>query len=310
MTRAVLNELEERGYRARIVPIRRLDDLREAFEDIHRRGLLDEQFYQMCVAGLAFGPPEDMPEARSLIVVAATDPAVECTFRWQGEVVSLLMPPTYVHGLGKDQRLETVLEELLKSVGHRASRLRVPKKRLAACSGLVQYGKNNITYAPGLGSYHRLAVLCTELPCEEHHWGPPAAMERCERCVLCTRACPTDAISEDRFLIRAELCITYWNEQPPGTAFPSWLDDSWHNCLVGCMRCQDVCPENREVLDYRQPGPDFTEEETALLLDGVAASDLPAALESKLHEWDLMHWLEVMPRNLAVHLQRTGRRGA
>jgi len=302
MTHALLSGLNERGYHARVVPIRRLDDLREFYDDLHRRGLLDEQFYRESLSVLAFRPPEDMPDARSLIVVSARDPVVSCTFHWRGEVASLLMPPTYVHGLRKDKRLEDVVKTFLESEGHRAKRLRVPKKRLAACSGLVRYGKNNITYVPGLGSFHRLAVLCSDLPCEQDDWGPPSALDRCEHCQLCTIACPTGAIGEDRFLLRAELCITHWNEQPPDVPFPEWMDASWHNSVVGCMRCQDVCPENRAVLNYCEEGPEFTERETELLLDGASASELPTALEEKLKEWDLMRWLDVLPRNLSVLL--------
>jgi epoxyqueuosine reductase len=310
MTHAILSGLEERGYLARIVPIRRLNDLREAYEDLHREGLLDERFRQEELGGLVFRPPEGMPHARSLVVVATRDPAVRCTFRWREEVVSLLMPPTYVHGLRKDERLEAAVESLVESGGYRARRLRVPKKRLAVCSGLAQYGKNNITYIPGMGSFYRLAVLCSELPCEQDDWGPPSAMERCEHCRLCTTACPTGAISEDRFLLKAELCITYWNEQPPGFPFPEWMDDSWHNSVVGCMRCQEVCPENQGILDYCEAGPEFTEQETALLLEGAPMSTLPATLEAKLQEWDLVRWLDVLPRNLEVHLHSRGRRPA
>ena len=308
VTRTILSELGERGYQARIVPIRRLDDLRESYEDLHSKGLLDERFYKEQITALAFRPPEDMRQARSLVVVAARDPAVRCVFRWRGEDVSLLIPPTYVHGLRKDKRLEAVVETLLESEGYQARRLRAPKKRLAACSGLAQYGKNNITYVPGMGSFHRLAVLCSELPCEQDDWGPPSAMARCEHCRLCTAECPTGAISEDRFLLRAELCITYWNEQSSDVPFPEWLDESWHNSVVGCMCCQEVCPENQEVLNYCELGPEFTEEETALLLDGAPASGLPTMLEGKLQEWDLMRWLDVLPRNLEMHLRSRGQR--
>jgi epoxyqueuosine reductase len=299
--REVIIALEERGYQARAVSIRRLDDLREVCEDLHRGGLLDEQIYRY-VSALAYEPPADMPKARSLIVVAARDPVVSCRFEWRGEIVSFPVPPTYVHGLRKDESLEETVRTQLESEGHRASRLRVPKKRLAACSGLVRYGRNNITYVPGMGSFHRLAVLCTEFPCEEDDWGPPLALERCEHCRLCTNACPSGAIAEDRFLLRAELCITNWNEQPREVPFPEWLDRSWHNSVVGCMVCQNICPENRKVLDYCEAGPVFTEQETALLLAGTPSADLPTTLERKLKKWDLMRWLDLMPRNLGVLL--------
>lgn len=302
MLRAILDELEDFGHRARAVPVERLSELRESYEDLDRRGLLDERFSREQLAGLAFEPPQDIPKPRSLIVVAARDPVVSCTFRWRGDVVSIPVPPTYLHGLRKEQQVVSALETLLPQ-GHHVKRVNAPKKLLAVRSGLAQYGRNNITYVCGMGSFHRLSVLCSDLSCDNDEWGPPTMMTQCQQCSCCVSACPTGAISEERFLLRAELCITYWNEQPRGVAFPEWLADRWHNSVVGCLRCQRACPENQGLLDYCEFGPDFTEEETEALLDGSPAADLPRALEEKLEQWDLLDWLDVLPRNLEVHFR-------
>ena len=45
--------------------------------------------------------------------------------------------------------------------------------------------------------------------------------------------CPTKAIRQDRFLISAEQCLTFFNEKPDD--FPEWVNPVWHNCLIGCM---------------------------------------------------------------------------
>ena len=127
-------------------------------------------------------------------------------------------------------------------------------------------------------------------------------MERCQTCQACLRNCPTGAITGERFLLHAERCITFHNEEPGDVPFPAWMDPSWHNCLVGCLHCQSICPENKDVLAWIEDGAEFTAHETALLLDGVSLDRLPATTAEKLQHWDLVDLVDVLPRNLKVLL--------
>jgi epoxyqueuosine reductase len=268
------------------------------------QGLLDEELYQECLADFAFTPPEDVPGARSLIVVAFPDPQVRFTFNWGGHDVPVVVPPTYLHWRRNDQQVEKALAELLEPEGYRVAQAVVPKKLLAVCSGLAAYGLNSITYVENLGSFHRLAAFCSDLGCERDQWREASVMERCGQCLRCARSCPTGAIEPERHLPRAERCITFRNEKPGQVAFPQWVESSWHDSLVGCMHCQRVCPENRGVLEWYEEGARFSEEETRLLLTGVPAAELPAALAEKLGRWDLLELLDLLPRNLAVLLEK------
>jgi len=297
----VLEELHARGYRASAAPIGRLAELREEYEELDRKGLLDERFARETLRGLRFEPPEELPGASSLIVVAMRDPIVSCIFRWKGLDVEVPIPPTYVHAGRKNEMVAEAVVETL-STGEHAALLNAPKKLLAVRSGLAYYGRNNITYVPEFGSFHRLTVLCTDLPCEADEWSPPEMLPACEGCTLCASACPTGAISDERFIIRGEMCITYWNEKPGGVAFPAWLREKWHHCLVGCLHCQLACPANASVIDYRKAGPSFTEEETDTLLHVDASAELSSHLREKLRSADLLDWVEAMPRNLAASL--------
>jgi epoxyqueuosine reductase len=298
MKGTLVDQLEAHGYQARAVSIRRLHDLRQAIEGMQRQGLLDEEFRQERLAGFAFTPPEDLPQAQSLIVVAFRDPQVRFFFNWRGARVPLIVPPTYLHWQEKDGQVERVLAELLGPEGHRVVQAIVPMKLLAVCSGLAAYGKSNITYIEGMGSFHRLAAFCSDLQCEQDDWREPRVMEECDRCLGCLRGCPAGAIEPERFLIRAERCITFRNEKPGQVAFPQWMEASWHNCLVGCMRCQRVCPENRGVLDWCEEGGEFSEQETGLLLGGRPLAELPATLVEKLERWNLLELHDILPRNL------------
>jgi epoxyqueuosine reductase len=86
--------------------------------------------------------------------------------------------------------------------------------------------------------------------------------------------------------------------------FPEWLDPSWHNCLMGCLHCQRVCPENKNVVEWIEEGAEFSSEETALLLEGVPLCQLPAATVEKMEQTDLVSIMYALPRNLEVLLKR------
>jgi epoxyqueuosine reductase len=298
----LIQHLEQAGYQARIVSTRRLADLRAGIAAPHKGGLLDPAFYEQRLATFTFQSLEALSEARSLIVVAMPQPSIRFTFGWAGAQRPVLVPPTYLHWQETDRRIQAALVEVLEPEGYHVARSSLPKKLLAARSGLAAYGRNNIAYIPGRGSYVRLAAFHSDLPCAHDDWQEPRIMGRCQACRACAHACPTGAIPSDRFLLRAERCIVYHNEQPGDVPFPAWLDSAAHNCLVGCMHCQNVCPVNREVVDWVKEGATFSELETALLLEGTPLDRLPEATARKLEQWDLVELYDLLPRNLRVLL--------
>jgi epoxyqueuosine reductase len=291
--------LEEQGYRAGVVPTQRLAHLREDIEARHRDGLFDQEFYQERLASFDWQPPESLADAQSIIVVAIPDPQRQITLTWKGGATPIIVPPTYLHWQQVDKRVEDALTDALSPMGYHVALANLPKKLTAVRSGLAAYGRNNVTYVPGLGSFHRLVILWSDLPCEGDNWRELRTMEACEKCQACRHACPTGAIHADRFLLHAERCLTFLNEKPPEVPFPDWVDPSWHNCLVGCLHCQRVCPENKQMRGWIEGDEVFTEEEAAHLLQGTAQEHLPPEMAAKLERLDLIELLEVLPRNLA-----------
>jgi len=185
--------------------------------------------------------------------------------------------------------------------GYRVAEARLPVKLLAVRSGLASYGKNNIAYVSGFGSFHRLTAFYSDFPLEEDSWQEMKMMDRCKSCQSCLKACPTGAVISERFLLRAEKCVTYFNEEPGD--FPAWIERSWHNCLVGCMYCQKVCPLNKDVLGWIERGAEFSSDETELLLEGTVFDNLPPDTQEALRRLDLVDYYEVLPRNLGVLLK-------
>lgn len=302
----VRRELLKRGLQARIVSARHIGELQEEIEGRHSQKLFDEEYYQELRTYLSFEPPEEMPGPSCLIVVSVPQPQFRVVFNWKGKRWPLMIPPTYLYGTETNNHVGALLAEILTPHGYRAVRASLPIKSLAVHSGLAAYGRNNVSYVSSTGSFHRLAGFYSDLPCPNDNWRDLQMMEACQKCSACRRSCPTGAINSDRCLLHAERCITFHNEHSTDVPFPEWINDSWHNCLVGCLHCQRVCPTNKEALEWVEAGPEFTEEETTLLLRGVPLDQLPGATQEKLTEFDMLEYVDVFPRNLRVLLDPRG----
>jgi len=298
------SRLEEHGLKGRIVPIRHLRDLQNETESRRDQGFYNEEFYQEALSFFAFHPPDDLTTASSLIVIAVPRPKTRASFTLDGETVALTIPPTYSGFLEIPRRIEGLLTEWLSPIGHHVARALLPQKLLAVRSGLAEYGRNNISYISDMGSFYQLTSFYSDLPCEEDVWREPQAMDVCQDCGICSRKCPSGAIAPDRFLLRAERCIVFHNERSLDYPFPEWVDPAWHNCLVGCMLCQEFCPENKAFREQFGSSEAFSHEETSMLLEKTSVDRLPDMTQAKLARLQLIDPLYTMPRNLGVFFER------
>jgi epoxyqueuosine reductase len=291
------NLLLSAGFKSVIIPVEHLDRLMTRFADLREE--LDPGFYDQRLSFFEFGPSDALPSPRSIILTAARQPKIRLTFHHEGETFHAILPPTYSYGT--DREIWSALAGYLLKLGHRAQDARVPVKTLAACSELAVYGRNNITYIDGWGSLFRLKAYVSDLPATENAFSEPGMLRECEECRACANRCPTGAIERDRFLIRAERCLTYLNESED--PFPDWVDPAWHSCIVGCMVCQEVCPANRELLDFEVMGPTFSEEETGAILERTPLDELPESTLETLRQVDLQDGYDVLPRNLGALIE-------
>jgi len=304
-TEHLLLQLIEHGYQWRIIHIKHLHDLQEEIEEHYKKGLLDKEFYRERLTFFDFRTPDSLPEAKSIIIVAVPRPQGQATFTYNGETKALILPPTYVAYDKTTDRIEELLAKILGAKGYHVARTKLPLKLLATRSGLAEYGKNNICYVQGMGSFLQLVAVYSDLPCQKDSWQKSQMMKRCQRCQACLRSCPTGAISPDRFLLHAERCIVFHNEKKGDIPFPAWMNPSWHNCLYGCLHCQRVCPEDKKFLQWIEEKAEFTEEETTLLLEGAPRNRLFTETVRKLEYLDLLDSLDSLPRNLGVFFKKT-----
>ena len=154
-----------------------------------------------------------------------------------------------------------------------------------------------------MGSYHRLTVFASDLPCDHDTWQELKILEKCSNCKACQNDCPTAAIGNDRFVIKAERCLTYINEQLD--PFPDWIDSKSHNSIIGCMRCQSVCPENKKFNAAIKNKDEFSKTETSLILKGIPFEELPEKLQQKFNDLGLTYYYKHFPRNLSALIENS-----
>ena len=139
-------------------------------------------------------------------------------------------------------------------------------------------------------------------------------IERNQRVLEALRedSCPIGAISMRHFHLRAERCLTFHNESK--NDWPSWIHPEWHHCVVGCLQCQRLCPENKKFLGWIEEKEEFSAEETELPMWGCPFEELPKTIQEKLDKLSLTEYYPAaFSRNLrclfdnSSSLHRNGR---
>ena len=301
-SKALYESIGKQGYQGKIVSVEHVDELETEIMTRYQKGLLDSDLYDAYLASFDFACHRKLKDARSLIIVTVPQPQIQLTFFRKDKPYPVVIPPTYYSAIDND--VADFLKTILEPQGYHLQKVRLPQKLLVVRSGLAQYGKNNIIYVKGMGSFHRPVVFISDCPCEEDNWGEATVLEHCENCSACRKACPTNAMDPDRFQLYAERCLTFHNEST--AAFPQWLSPSWHNCLVGCMICQKACPANKDIIKWIEPGATFDNEETDLILDGISKNQLPRKTLEKITKLDMMRYYDVLRRNLKVLIEKPG----
>ncbi|MEJ2054951.1 MAG: 4Fe-4S double cluster binding domain-containing protein [Calditrichaceae bacterium] len=290
-------ELRKYNAVARMISLDHLTDLKSEIESLNHDHKIGREVYRQYIRNyFDFSVTDKYPEAKSLIIIATPSYPVTAVFQNNGSSYVCIIPPTYTDKHIINKRIKSLTSKLFDANGYNTLPVVLPKKLIAVHSGLAKFGKNNVAYIDNMGSFHRLTLFASDLPCLDDSWYKLQMLDRCGKCKACLNSCPTQAIDRKKFIINADKCLTRFNEHVK--PFPQWIDTSWQNSLIGCMRCQSVCPENKHIKLQSRETIEFSEYETRLILESAPYIELPNDLQGKLEKLCLEKYYLQICRNL------------
>jgi epoxyqueuosine reductase len=317
----ISNELDSFGAKAAIIPLSSLTRINEIYNNIVQSETFSKKLYDLYLTRYSKDYREVMPQAESIIIAAYPQKITEISFNYEYSKIFTIIPPTYINKAEKNRIPDTIGKILLK-FGYDLQSYYVPEKLTAVLAGLGKYGRNNLCYIPGMGSFLTLHSYITDLPSYitdlplsigDLFTGNPSIynngklmetlmMEPCANCKNCIKNCPTGCISIDHFLINAERCLTFFNENTD--IFPVWIKENYHHAIIGCIKCQTICPENKEHLRVTIKGEAFTKYETNLLLNNEKFEHLPENTRAKLEKMCMDNYYNVLSGNLRLLINK------
>jgi epoxyqueuosine reductase len=274
-----------------------LDELKVRFQKFVLSGKISNKVFDKYIKRFKFDLPEALPSVKSIITIAIPQKISIFTFHVQGKPYDVIYPPSY---LARDVRINCLktLSSSLDIGDHQIVRATLPLKFLSANSGLGVYGRNQLSYTEGMGSFCRLEAYFTDRQFDDYDLREAGSLPECVDCSRCVKSCPTKCINGDEFYIAAEKCMTNFNEYEG--EFPEWIKPKYHNAIVGCMMCQKVCPLNKTLTKEKERLDAFSDEETDLIFKKVPLEELPERMKDRLIDTELDDYYPMLARNLSV----------
>lgn len=289
-------EAMRRGDRLGMVPVTQLYEVKDYFDRI---GVDTAPYYHFDAPKIRENDSDNGLDfdACTVLVIASPSPISEVVFDVEGTERRFVIPPSYTDYENSYHTVQQYLTEMLQTEDYSLAPARsLPGKALAVYGGIGTYGRNNLLYVEGMGSFLNIFRFYTNYPSELHTSASKPVLrwaDTCDHCGLCADHCPTGAIMQGKDVVDGDRCLTAVNEGE--SDFPAWVESSWHHALIGCMRCQQACPMNQPYLDNVQTVASYDREETSLFLRG----ELP---EDKLAPLGASYFSHHIPRNLRMLL--------
>ena len=226
----------------------------ESFADWLRRGFAGEMDYLQRSEERRRNPQTLMPWAVSVVSVGLN--YLTPFIRPAGSHEPKGWISRYAWGDDYHEVIKSKLERLLELVrnGHNGrveGRVFVDsgpvlERGLAGVAGIGWIGKNTHLISPERGSWFFLGELFLSLPLAYDQ----AIRERCGKCDLCLKACPTGAFVGP-YVLDARRCISYLTIELKGS-IPHHLRPLIGNHIFGCDICQEICPYNVKALPTKE----------------------------------------------------------
>ena len=224
----------------------------EFFEGWLREGYAGALDYMHAHSELRRDPRTLLPGARTVVSVAWN--YLPSKLR----DASLPFVARYAYGRDYHKALRALIKPICREAGRRfgcgwricIDSAPIAERYWAVKAGVGFIGRNGCLIVPGVGSW----VFLTEilLTAEIEPTGP--LNYQCEGCDACLQNCPTVALRNDG-LVDTRRCLSCSTVE--GTPLEARNAGTPH--LLGCDRCQEICPHNRAAApsDWLSPRPEI-----------------------------------------------------
>lgn len=287
-------------YKFRTVSVEHIKELKRWFEKLEKEKRLSiNKIFRDFIGRFQFNPDEILPGAKSIVIISVYLKNGSIIFNHKGKKIEIFVPSGYFNpGLTLDTIKPWILDDITKNPDTKYEpRTNLPIKTLAVRSGLADYGKNNIAYIDGFGSFHRMVCAYTDQELEDN-WRPLNMLHLCKGCSICIKECPTKCITDNNFMINIDKCIPLYNEKP--AALPEWIPSDVHHTMIGCLKCQYTCPANEARIKDIEILAEITEEETEFLLSEKSDQIIHNRLIEKLKMFRTARNLDHFRRNFKL----------
>jgi epoxyqueuosine reductase len=295
--------LDRYGAKFRVVSSGHLREIKREIEALHGSGGIDREVYEQYLSPFRYQSPWNGSPAHSIIVIAVPQGLSVVRFDSEKRELNTIIPPTYIYREIRKNCIDALSQSFGPAV--KIEKAALPLKILAVRSGLGSYGRNCLCYVPDMGSFARLEAFHVACRIDRDDWGNKTLLKECEGCARCVNNCPTGCIDGNKPAregikptLDAGRCITTHNETEGD--FPEYIKKHAHNAVIGCIKCQTVCPVNRPYLKRKMDLVRFTRKETDLILQN--RHDSLKTLAAKLRRHDMDEYGEVLARNLKMLL--------
>lgn len=293
---AIIKAIEDLGCRAAFLPVKDLSCIQSDILGLSGKDLTQSAYFENEVLNrFDFSFASKNGRFDSILVIASPRYITDLCFDLGVDRLETAIPSTYTNGI-IEGKIRDVLFKFLSKDSLYPVLNSLPLKAIAARSGLAEYGRNNLCYVKGLGSYVMLSAFYTDVSMHGQCLHDYSVLERCLDCRLCVDNCPTGCITEDAFLIEADRCFTYMNEKTD--TFDDLMARYRTGTLLGCNECQNICPCNKEFVKMREGPVYFRTDETRGFLNNTSFSDIPASTASKIADLGLEEYYIHIQKNL------------